>query len=148
MRQQRLRDMQRQPAQKDTEEKDPFKVLKQSAEERAFTNPVTHDSERDVTETIEDNDDTKPHLPAVNVVFVEVAIEPADSEIVGECHDPGCADGVVCTDIGDDGDFGGEADVAEEKTSEEFCEGTLVDPFADGVEKEFVAAVGVFLPTR
>ena len=121
----------------------PFEVLQQSSKETLLPNPVPHYRQRDVAEPIEDYDNTKPNFPAVDVIFVQVAVEPADGEVVRQRHDPGCADGVVRPDVGDDGDFAGEADVAEEEAAEEFGEGAAVGPGAEGVEEELVAAVGV-----
>lgn len=66
---------------------------------------VTHDCEGDVTETVEDDDDGEPDFPRVDVVFVQVAIEPSDGEVIGGGQDPGGADGVVSADVGEDGDL-------------------------------------------
>lgn len=146
MRQQRLGDVEGQPAEEDGEHDDPLDVLEEGAKEGFLSDPVPHDGQRDVSEAVEDDDDAEPDLPGVDVVFVEVAVEPADGEVVGRGHDPGRADGVVGADVGDDGDFGGEADVGEEETTEERGEGTFVHPFAHGMEEQLVAAIGVFFP--
>ena len=61
----------------DCEHKCPFKILEKRIEERTFADTVSHDGKCDVTETIEDDDDTEPHLPGVNIVLFQVTVEPA-----------------------------------------------------------------------
>ena len=78
--------------------------------------------------------------------MVEVAVQPAGQEVVGECEDPGGAEGVVGADVGHDGQFGGEGHAGGPKAEEEFGEGSAGGPVADGVEDEFAATVGVLFP--
>jgi hypothetical protein len=100
-------------------------ILVERVEERALADTVSHDREGNVTKTIEDDDDTEPDLPGVNIVLLQVTVEPADGEIICGCHDPGCSNGVVSTNIGDNGNLRGEANVAEEKSAEQWSEGSL-----------------------
>ena len=124
MAQQRLAHVQRQSAQKTSQHERPLQVLEQAAEPAARADTVAHRGEGDVAEAVEDDDDGEPDFPAVDVVLVEVAVEEADGEVVGDRQDPGGADGVVGADVGYDGDFGGEADVREEELAEEGGEGS------------------------
>lgn len=48
----------------------------------------------------------------------------------------------------DNGHLGGEADVGEEELAEQRGEGAPVEPLADRVEEQLVAAVDVLLPAR
>ena len=147
MGEQRLGDVKGEAAEEDGEHEDPLDVFEQGAEEGFLADSVAHDCQGDVAEAIEDNDDREPDLPGVDVVLVEVSVEPADGEVIHRGHDPGSADGVVGTNVGDDGDLGGEADVGEEETAEERGEGTLIDPSAHRVEEELVASICVFFPS-
>lgn len=108
---------------------------------------LPHDGESDVTKTVEDDDERDPDFPAVNVVAVEVPIEPADSKVVDGGENPCGADGVVSTDVGDDGNLGRKANVGEEEAAEKRGEWATGDPETKRVEKEFVAAVGILFPT-
>ena len=51
------------------------------------------------------------------------AFIPTDDKIVGHGHDPGSADGVVGTNIGDDVDFGRDGHVGAEEFAEQRREG-------------------------
>ena len=108
---------------------------------------VPHDGQCDVAETIEDDDDAEPDLPRVDVVFVKVAIEPSDSEVIGCSHDPCRTNGVVSADVGDDRDLGRESDVTEQEAAKEFGERTTDRPETDGMEQQFVASIRVLLPS-
>lgn len=116
--QQRLRDVQGQPTQEDAQHEDPFEILCQRGQEGLVRDAVAHDRESDVAQAVEDDDDGEPDLPAVDVVFVEVSVVPADGEVVCGRHDPCRADGVIRSYVGDDGDLGGEANIAEEEAGE------------------------------
>lgn len=146
VRQQGLRDVQRQTAQKDGQHDDPLEVFQQRHNERLLSDAVPHDGQRDIAQAVEDDDDAEPHLPAVDVVLVKIPIEPADSKVIGQGHDPRRPNGVVRANVADDGDLGCEADVGEQKATEQFGEWALVDPFAHRVEEKLVAAVGVLFP--
>ena len=102
----------------DREHKSPFEILIERIEERTFANTISHDGKRYVTKAIEDNEDTEPHLPRVNIVLIQVTVEPADEEVIYSCHNPGCTNGVVGTNVRDNGNLGREANVAEQKPSE------------------------------
>ncbi len=90
-------DVQGEATEEDGEHECPFEVLEDGTEERSFADSVAHYCQSDVAETVEDDDDAEPDFPGVDVVFVEVAVEPADGEVVGCCHYPGGAYGIVCT---------------------------------------------------
>lgn len=102
----------------------PFQILKQRRKPSAFSNSISHRRQRDVSESVEDNDNGEPDFPAVNVVLVQVSIKPANGEIIGNGQNPCGANGVVGPNVADNGDFGGEADVGEEEFTEEGCEGS------------------------
>ena len=108
---------------------------------------IAHDGQGDVAQTIKDDDDGEPDFPRIDVILVEVAIEPANRKVVGGRHDPRSADSVVGTDIGNNGNLRREADIREQKLPKEFRERTPIGPLTKGMEKKFVAAIGVFLPS-
>ena len=64
--------------------------------------PISHSRQPKISKPIKHDDDREPHFPAVNIVFVEVTIEPANSKIVRRRHDPCCTDGVICAYVADD----------------------------------------------
>ena len=97
----------------DCEHKCPFKILEKRIEERTFADTVSHDGKCDVTETIEDDDDTEPHLPGVNIVLFQVTVEPADGEVICSCHNPSCTNRVVGTNVRDNSNLRRETNVAE-----------------------------------
>ena len=78
--------------------------------------------------------------------MINRVLEPANQQVVDErqryrrCH------GIVCANIGEDGDFGGNLDVAEDEAPEEGSEGALIWPFVEWIEHQFIAAVCVFFP--
>ena len=109
---------------------------------------VPHDGKSDVSKPVEYNDKREPDLPAVDIISVQVSIEPSDGKVVDSCQNPGCADCIVCADIRDDGNLGGEADVGKEESAEQRRERAACDPESQGVEQQLVAAVGIFLPAR
>lgn len=148
MRKDSLADVQRETTEEDSEEESPLEVLVEGVEQSPLADTVAHDGERDVTKTVEHDDDGEPDLPGVDVVLVQVAVEPAHEEVVDRSEDPGRADGVVRPDVRDDRDLGGEADVGEQEAAEQGGEGPLPEPHADRVEEQLVAAVSVFLPSR
>ncbi len=116
-------------------------------EETSFVIAVSHGGQCEVTKAVENDDDGEPHFPRIDVVFVEIAVEPSDGEVIGSRHDPGCANGIVCTDIRHDGDFGGEPDVGKQELAEKRRERSFPDPHAHRVEQEFVASIRVFFPS-
>ena len=97
---------------------------------------------------MEDDDDGEIDLEAVDVVVVEVPVEPADEEVVGDGEDPRTADGVVGPDVRHDGDLGHERHVASDEFAEKRRHGPARGPVAVGMEDEFRAAIGVFFPPR
>ena len=146
VREQRLADVQRQPAQENREQDDPLEILTQRGPEPRFASAVAQERERDVAQAVEHEHDAEPHAPAVDVVLVQEPVEPADGEVVGERHEPRRADGVVRPDVAQHGDLGGEADVGGEEAAEEGREWSAADPVAHRVEEQLVAAVRVLLP--
>lgn len=75
--------------------------------------------------------------------MIEPAVEEADEEVIQDGEDPRGPDGVVCADVGHDGDFGGERHVRGEEDPEEAGDGATLGPFVEGVEDHFVAAVRI-----
>ncbi len=69
------------------------------ADEGSLIISVAHGGKSDVAQTVEHDDDREPNLPGVNVVFVEVPIEPADGEVVDRRQNPGSANSVIGADI-------------------------------------------------
>ena len=118
MAQQSLGEVDGDAAKEDEEHEEPLEVLGQSGQEGALACAVTHRGEREIAKTVEDDDERDPDLPAVDVVLVDVALEPADDEVVGNGHDPGGADGVVSADVGDDIDFGSDGHVGPDELAE------------------------------
>jgi hypothetical protein len=102
--------------------------------------------ERDVAQRREDDDKREEELERVQVVLVQMSIEPADQEIVRQGQDPSRADRIVGSDVGQDSDLGSDADIRGEELPEEGREGSTDEPESEGVEEELVAAVGVLLP--
>lgn len=84
-----------------------------------------------------------PNLPRVDVVFVEVSIEPSDCKVVGCCHDPSSTDGVIRPNIRDDSHFGRETNVRKQKAPEKFGKGATYEPKTHGVEQQLVTAICV-----
>ncbi len=142
-----LGDVKRQATEEDCKHECPFEVLVERIEERTLANTISHDCKGDVSETIEDDDDTEPHLPGVNIVLLQVTIEPTDGEVVCGRHDPRCTNSIVGANVGDNGNLGRETNVAKQELPEQWCEGSTDRPESDGVEEQFVTAIGVLLPT-
>jgi hypothetical protein len=88
-----------------------------------------------------------PDFPAVEVVLVEVPVEPTDSEVVCRRQDPSSADSIIGTDITDDSNLTRKSNVAEQKAPEKLGERASSDPVPKRVEQQFVAAISVFFPT-
>jgi hypothetical protein len=135
--------MQHRTISKERTQTHPLEVLQQTLPKTPLPGPIPHNRQRHIPQPIKHNDDTEPHLPAIDVVFIEVSVEPANSEVVRQRHDPRRPDRIICSDVADDGYFRCEANVAEEEAAEERCEGAAVQPAAERVEEELVAAVCV-----
>ena len=167
VREQGLGHVEGQAAEEDAEHEDPFEVFEDCGTERGqlrgvrekdgtrkltsiakrpLADTIAHDGQGDVAQTVEDDDDGEPDFPRIDVILVEVAIEPTDGKVVGSRHDPRSADSVVSTDIGNNGNLRREADIREQKLPKEFRERTPIRPLTEGMEKKFVATIGVFLP--
>jgi len=142
-----LGNVERQTTKEDDEHGNPFGVLPSGVEESLLADTVTHDSQGDVTETDEDDDENEPDLPRVEVVLVEVSVEPTDGEVVDNSEQPGGTDGVVGTDVGNNGNLGGETNVGDQELAEEVGERTTGEPETERVEEELVATVRVLFPT-
>jgi len=76
MRQQRLTDMQTESSKEDGQQEQPLQVLNHAVHPALSADAVAHSGEGQVAETVEDDDDGEPDFPGVEVVFVEVAVEP------------------------------------------------------------------------
>ena len=72
MGQQGFRDVDGDAAEEDEEHEEPFEVLAEGAEEGAFADPVAHGGEGDVAEAVEDDDQSDPDVPGVDVVLVDI----------------------------------------------------------------------------
>jgi len=72
-----------------------------------YASSISHQRQADIC-GIEYHNNRDPHLPAVEVPRIQVSIVPTHREVVNDSKDPGRSDSVVSTDVGDDGDFGGE----------------------------------------
>lgn len=119
--------MKRQPAEKDGEHERPFEVLDERTDEGAGRRAVAHYGEGDVAEAVEDKDDREPYylrvsrgtslslsprnwievrtFPRIDVVLIQVAIEPSNGHIICRRQDPRCPDCIVRPDVGDDSDL-------------------------------------------
>jgi hypothetical protein len=75
------------------------------SKERTLRETVAENSERDVAHRAEDDDEREVDFEGIEVVVIEVAIEPADEEVVNQGEDPSCTNGIVCSNISKDGDF-------------------------------------------
>ncbi len=64
--------MDRDASEEDEEAEEPLEILEEGADEAAFANSIAHHCQRDVTETVEDDDKGDPGIPRVDVVFVNV----------------------------------------------------------------------------
>lgn len=138
--------MQGETSEEDAEHEGPLKVQDQVRNEAAFIVAISHGGESNVTEAVEDDDNGEPNFPGVDVVLVQISVEPSDRKVIGSRHDPGCSDGVIGSNVRDDGYLGRETDVAEEESAEQRGERSLVDPHAHWVEEQLVTAVGILLP--
>ena len=113
--QQGLADVQRQSTQENCQHNRPFKVLEKRVQNVALAETISHHGESDISKSVEDDDDGKPHLPRVDIILVEVPVEPANEEVVDSCHDPGRANGVIRSNVRHHGDLGGEAMLEKRK---------------------------------
>ena len=100
-----LRDVHGDATEEDRQERDPGEVLQEGGEERFLADAVTKDGESDVSERGEDADDGEEDAEAVDVVVVEVAIEPADDQVVHKSEDPSATDSIICANIRANGEF-------------------------------------------
>jgi hypothetical protein len=163
VREQSLRDMDGDASQKDKEQEEPLELFTERAQERAFTTSVAKSSASDVTDycalavktfpstkvqltAIEDEDEHNPDVPRGDVVLVNVALVPADDEVVGGGKQPSSANGVVGSDVGDDIDLGRQSHVGPEKGLEQRCERPANEPEANWVKYQLVTTIGVLLP--
>lgn len=118
VRHQCLRDVQGETAEEDSEHEGPLEVFEQGAKPAARADSVAHSCQSKVAESVKDNDNGEPDFPAVDVILVEITVEPADSEVICDCEDPGSANGVVGANVGNDRDFAGHADVGKQELAE------------------------------
>lgn len=99
MRQQGLRHVQRKTAEEDGKEEGPLEVLNQVRDEISLACSPAHHCQADVAEAVEYNDDGEPHLPRVQVVLVEITVEPTHGKVVDSGEEPGSTDSVVGTNV-------------------------------------------------
>lgn len=83
MRQKRQVQMERQPAEEDGKQRHPGEVLDQRGEELLLTQTMAQHREGDVADAREDDDEAEEDAPGLHVEFVDVAVVPADDEVVG-----------------------------------------------------------------
>ena len=76
-----------------------------------------------------------------------MAVKPTDQKVICQRQEPGGANGVVGADVSHDGQFAWQWHVGAHEHSEERGERTFSEPVAKGVEDQFAAAIGVFLPS-
>jgi hypothetical protein len=67
-----LRQMDGDTTKEDEEAEEPLEILEQGADEGSFAGTVTHSCQRDVTETVEDDNEGDPNFPGVDIVLVDV----------------------------------------------------------------------------
>ena len=146
VREKSLTDMEGETAEENNQEEDPLVVFVHGPKEATVGVTVAQDRERQVADSREDDDDGEEDLERVDVIVVQEAVEPADSEVVEQRQDPGRADGVVSTDVSHDGEFRRQRHAGPDEVAEELGERPAHEPVADRVEEQLVAAVGVFLP--
>jgi len=133
-------------AEEGREEEQPLEVLEEAGHETAGFGAVADDGETDGAKGLEDDDDAEVDLEGVDVVLVEMAVEPANEEVVCYCEGPGGAEREVRANVGHDGDFAHPGHVGPDEAAEKWGEGAAGEPVFERVEEEFGAAVGVFLP--
>ena len=143
-----LEEVIRDPAEEEQEHRRPFDRFPEGSEEGALAESVAEHGVAERGENVEDDGHADEDLPRRQVELVDVVLEPADEEVVGEDEGDGRGDGVVGPDIGQDGHLGRDLDVAPEEPAEELGERSPRGPADQGVEDQLVAAVGVFLPAR
>lgn len=143
----RQKDMRRQSPKEQNKHRTPLYTIQKRPQETLLADSMPQKRIRQRTQRIKNDSHTNPHLPRREVKVVDVVGEPPDHDIVGEGERDGGRNGVVGQDVAQDGDLGGYLDVGEEdEAQEEAREGAAGWPADEGVEDEFVAAVGVFFP--
>lgn len=159
-----LRDVDRDAAEEDEEEEKPFELLAERAKKRSLAGAVAESSSRDIIDwrtlvrtpldkrcrteltAVEHKHKNDPDVPRADVVFVDIALEPADDAVVGSGQDPGSSNGIVGADVCDDVDLGTESHIAADELAEQGRKRPADEPEAEWVENQLVAAVGVLLP--
>ena len=67
--------------------------------------------------------------------MIQVAVEPANQEIVKQCKNPGSADSIICSNISQNGDLRGYTDIRSDKLSKERCEWPADNPESEWMEE-------------
>ena len=75
-------DVERDSAEEDTEEWHPLEVLEEGTQQTGFADAEAHDREADIGHSVEDDDQDDEDVPGLDVVLVELTVEPADQEVV------------------------------------------------------------------
>lgn len=83
----RLGDVQADPAQKDRQHWDPGEVLEECVEEGFLFGSVAKDAECEIAEGAEDEHDCEVDFEAVDVVVIQMAVEPADYAVAVNVSD-------------------------------------------------------------
>lgn len=141
-----LRDVDSDAAKEDGEEGQLGDVFEEGAYEATAFGVVAQDGDADSAGRLEDNYNGEVDLEAINVVVVQVAVEPAYQGVGGQHKDPGGANSIVDADVRHNNDPGHEARVASDEFAEERCHWAARGPGAEGLEDEFGAAIYLFSP--
>jgi hypothetical protein len=89
------------------------------------------------------NDHRRLTLPRLNVVLVQLTIEPTNEDVIEDTKRNGRSDGIVRGDVASDTDLGRELHIGKEECAEELGEGTSPEPCVNRVKHQFVAAICV-----
>jgi hypothetical protein len=95
MRQKRKVEMEGETTKEDSEHGHPFEIFDETGPETFFGEAVAKDSKGYVTHGAEDDDKAEEDFPGFQVEFIEVAIKPADKEVVHDCEGKAGRQGVV-----------------------------------------------------
>jgi hypothetical protein len=158
MRQKREVKMEGETTKEDGEHGHPFEVLDEASPEALFSEAVAEDGKGDIAHGAEDDDETEEDLPGFHVEFIEVAVKPANEEVVHYCERESGGQSVVWfvsgnmavvvrtltgRYIADNRDLGRQLHTGKKESSEEWSERTLPQPCMNWVEDKFVATISI-----
>lgn len=89
MAQDRLGDVQADAAKENGQHGDPGEVFEEGGKKGMRLGAVAEDAEGEVAEEAEDQDDGEVDLEAVDVIMIQMAVEPADDAVAGERRSAG-----------------------------------------------------------